>query len=658
MSDNTNDQEIKKENSNKKSDKKNKQKGPIRLEAIIPVVVVILAVFLYFKFLFDSNLKSALEFGGTQVHGAEVNISKIESSFFGAYFHLYGLAITNKEKPTHNLLEIGQIKFQLVWDALLRAKFVVEKASIENILVASKRAKVGYVVPPTPPGEEPSGANKALKEVESKVLEQAKGDFDQNVLGDIANILGGTNSDDQLNKITSELKSEKRINEIQKALDEKKLLWDKRIKELPNQKELNKINTQIKKLKFNTKNPKQFANDLKTLDKIIKDADRQIKLVNSTGKGLNKDINGLNASIKEIEALVNKDINDLQKRFKIPQIDTKGFSKKLFGKMFQERIAGYAKYIEMGKKYMPPKKTASEKQPDLIPSKRQNGRNYNFSRKKGYPLFWLKHAKISSKAEKSEFGGDLTGELTNLTSSPTTLGIPTIFTLKGDFPNQNIFGIDANLTLDHTKDEAVDTLSTSIKSFPLGYKKLSSSDSVEFAIREAHGRSEIKGVMKDSKIQITAKNYFTKLKYDIASNNKDIKEVLTNVVNGMPLVTIVSEATGSWSDIKWNINSNLGSELSKGFKKQLQAKIDEARKKIKDYVDNKINAEREKLTGEFSKVKSEIDNKISKSKKQVTSAKNKATKDLNKNKAKNKAKKNLEKKGKKALEDLKKKFKF
>ena len=399
---------------------------------------------------------------------------------------------------------------------------------------------------------------------------------------------------------------------------------------------------------------------IQKLDKIIKDADRQIKLVNSTGKGLNKDINGLNASIKEIEALVNKDINDLQKRFKIPQIDTKGFSKKLFGKMFQERIAGYAKYIEMGKKYMPPKKIASEKQPDLIPSKRQNGRNYNFSRKKGYPLFWLKHAKISSKAEKSEFGGDLTGELTNLTSSPTTLGIPTIFTLKGDFPNQNIFGIDANLTLDHTKDEAVDTLSTSIKSFPLGYKKLSSSDSVEFAIREAHGRSEIKGVMKDSKIQITAKNYFTKLKYDIASNNKDIKEVLTNVVNGMPLVTIVSEATGSWSDIKWNINSNLGSELSKGFKKQLQAKIDEARKKIKDYVDNKINAEREKLTGEFSKVKSEIDNKISKSIKQVTSAKNKATKDLNKNKnkAKNKAKKNLEKKGKKALEDLKKKFKF
>ena len=66
MSDNTTDT---------KAPKAPKKKGPIRFEAIIPVLVISIITFAYFSYYFDRHLKSLFEYVGTQANGAEVNIS-------------------------------------------------------------------------------------------------------------------------------------------------------------------------------------------------------------------------------------------------------------------------------------------------------------------------------------------------------------------------------------------------------------------------------------------------------------------------------------------------------------------------------------------------------------------------------------------------------
>jgi uncharacterized protein (TIGR03545 family) len=107
--------------------KKKKAKGPIRYEAIIPVVVISLLTFLYFSFYFDLHLKKLVEYVGTQANGAEVNVDGIRTSFIRGSFDLDRLQVTNAEQPSHNALEIGNVHFGFLWDALLRAKFVVEE---------------------------------------------------------------------------------------------------------------------------------------------------------------------------------------------------------------------------------------------------------------------------------------------------------------------------------------------------------------------------------------------------------------------------------------------------------------------------------------------------------------------------------------------------
>src|SRR6476660_9506819 len=91
--------------------KKEKKKGPIRTEAVIPFLIVVVLTYVYFHFFFDLHLKKAFEFGGYHLLGAEVDINDVETSFFKGTFRVRGIQVTNGEKPTHNMVEIGDIRF-------------------------------------------------------------------------------------------------------------------------------------------------------------------------------------------------------------------------------------------------------------------------------------------------------------------------------------------------------------------------------------------------------------------------------------------------------------------------------------------------------------------------------------------------------------------
>ena len=61
------------------------------------------------------------------------------------------LQVTDKEHPERNLVQVGNIHFAALWDALLRGKVAIEDASVLDIMAFTPRKKPGYVIPPPPP---------------------------------------------------------------------------------------------------------------------------------------------------------------------------------------------------------------------------------------------------------------------------------------------------------------------------------------------------------------------------------------------------------------------------------------------------------------------------------------------------------------------------
>ena len=650
---NSTDNTTQEKSTDKKKKKAKKPKGPIRFEAIIPLCIFVALTYAYFTLFFDSHLRKGLEFAGTMVHGAEVNIADIDSSFWGAYFQMTGLQVTDKEQPERNLVQIEKIRFELSWDALLRAKFVVNDATIEDIMAYAPRKKPGRIVPKE---EAESGPNETLQKVEESVLAQSKEQFNENVLGDVANVVGGTDPSAQLQQMQADLKSDAKIKELEKALNEKEKVWKERINKLPQKPQIDALVARSQKLKFDTKNPRQFAKDVKEMDKIIKEGDKIVKDFNTASKSLTNDVNGFNKDMKSLDEMVKQDIKDLQKRLKIPSINVSDFSKGLFGRMVNEKLGKYKKYMVMAREYMPPKKTAEdkaqEKSAQVAPQKRSGGRNFKFPKKKAYPLFWLQKASISSREGTSEFSGNVSGEIKNATTQPILLGKPMTVDIEGDFPKKGIMGFKTNIVVDHTTDSPYEKLETTIQEYPLGSQKLSDSQDVKLIINEAKGSMKLNGISRDEKIHFLVKNKFTDVKYDIDSKSGLVKDVLTNVTTGMPALLVSADASGPWDGLKWKIKSNLGNELSKGFKRELKAKVDEAKKKLNSFVNDKIKGKKDKLTGKFNNIKGGIDKQVNAKKKDLNKAKNQAKNNMNKKKKS--SNKGVKKEAKKAEKKLKK----
>lgn len=576
-----------------------KAKGPFRTGALVPSLIFLALIYSYFFFFFDGHLRRGIEFAATRIHGAEVDVGSVHTSFWRASFRMQNLEVTDKEHPEQNIVQVGDIRFAALWDALLRGKVAIDEASVLDIRALTKRKKPGYVLPPPPPAAPGSGV---LAQVQDQVLQQTRQQFNQNFLGDIADVVAGADPKTQLQEIQGSLKAEARAKELEKELETKKAEWQKRIAELPKSKDIDELQGKIKALNLNTKNPMELAQNLKKAKEILGEAQAKVKQVEDSQSKLTGDIKTYSNAAADLEKLAAQDVADLQKRLKIPSIDPKEFSQQLFMAQLEKRIVNLRKYIAIARKYMPPKKTkeqmAAEKKAqaeELTPRARGEGRTYHFPITKGYPLFWMKKAAVSSEITQSEWAGKVSGEILDLTSSPSDLGRPTKINLAGDFPKQNIHGFHFNAVIDHTGENAKESVKASVAAFPVANQMFSDTPSVRLGLKSAVAAAQMGATLADETLSINLGSRFEKAEFDFDAKSPQVKEILGAVLKGIPVVTMDAAVTGSWDRFTIGINSNLGSELSGGFQKQLQAKLGEAKAKLNGMVNDKIGPAKKKV---------------------------------------------------------------
>lgn len=636
-----------------------KQKGPIRWEAIIPFTIICALIAVYFHFFFDGHLRRALEWGGYKAIGAEVNIAKLETSFFNASLRIQGIEITDAEKPTHNSIVIGDIRFSMIWDALLRAKAVVNEAAVEQIAFGTKRSHTGKVKPPDPESNEPGMADQLKDQALSEAQEQAG----ENVLGDVIAMLGGGDANVQLQKLQDSLPSKAMIENFDKELKAKQQTWDARLKTLPQGKDIQALNDRLNKIKYKDfKSPQELQSSLQDLDKLYKDGDAMYKQVQATGDDLSKDLKAMEAQYKDIEKQVKTDIKSLEQHFRIPKLDAKAMSMAIFNKYMGPYKAKLFRYKALAEKYAPPnlmKKDKNNEEVVIQPHPREKGISYEFGRLNSYPLFWIKRTAVSSQAGKTPDAGNIKGEILDITSNQRLIGRPTVATLAGDFPSMQIMGFLLRLSLDNTKSESVIDYAFKVSSYAILGKDLVQTPDVSIAFTKANGAMDIKGSLVGlKKINLAMNNQFSSIDYAVSSKNEIADQILKAVFAGIPVVNLTVDAEGVIPKVPFSINSNLGPELQKGFEKQIQAKIDEARKRIQAVVDEEIGKQKAQIEAQLNQLRGQFDKEVKKAQAQIEDQKKQAEGKVEQAKkdAENQAKKGLEKEGQKALDDLKKKL--
>jgi uncharacterized protein (TIGR03545 family) len=567
------------------TEKKSKKKGPIRFEAIVPVLVLSLITFAYFTYYFDHHMRKVIEYVATQANGAEVNVDSVRTSFIKGSFDLDRLQVTDKERPTHNSLEIGNIHFQYLWDALLRMKFVVEDASINDVQLMKPRSRPGKVLPPEP--AKPSKIN----ELQNQVVAQVKNKYSSNMLGDAMGLLEGGDYEAQIQKIRETLKSEARVQEMISDVTTKKGLWDQKVQKLSDTSKLKEVETTLKAVQ-QEKNFAAQAKSVQKLTELLKDVNEQYKDIQKATKQLQSEVKAVSLYPNELQKLVNEDIAALKNRFSVPQLDFKEMAMHLFAGEFAEYIAKARKYQALAEQYLPEKKKDSDV---VVPPKRSEGKNYQFPITTGYPLFWLKRAAISSKGTADSYVGQVSGELTNVTTSPKQIKKPIVLDMRGDFPAVQVMGLKAVLTADFTKDIGKQSALVQVNSFNVPEKLFVENEKMKFGFRNAVGSTTINASLQENQVSMNWNSALTKPQFMVETDNKIAKEMLGNILNNIPVININGNASGSFTNLKMNISSNLGDELGQGFTRELGAKVTQAQDKIAALVEEKITKPKQEL---------------------------------------------------------------
>ncbi|WP_413290379.1 TIGR03545 family protein [Bdellovibrio sp. HCB337] len=655
-----------------KTPKVKKPQGPIRWNAVIPFAIICALVFAYFHFFFDLHLRKTLEWGGYKAVGAEVNIGKLDTSFFKASLRIQNIEITDAEKPAQNMLEIGDIRWGMSWDALLRAKILVNEAIIENIQFATTRKHPGKVAPPEPPPKPGPGAvEQEATRLKEEALAKAQEEYANNMLGDLAAILGGSDANAQLGKIEGSLNSKKRAQELEAEIKGKQKLWDEKMKALPQGKDIQALNDRLNKVKIKDfKTPQELQASVKEIEDISKQGDAYYKQIGSTASELEKDLKKMEADIRELDGLVKADIKALETRFRIPSINTKDLTRALFNKYLGKYIAKINHYRAMAEKYLPPKYAAKisgkpaqqeveEEEIPIQPHPREVGVTYEFGRKNSYPLLWIKKAAISSQAGMSPKAGNIRGEILDITTHQALTGRPTVASLAGDFPADQIKDVLLKLVLDNTQADSLITYKMAVGSYPINGTDLVNSSDVKIALKSATGKLDIDGELKALRdFKMNLNNQFTTANFDISAKDGNVDSILKNTFAGLPAINLTGSASGHLPSISFDVASNMGSELEKGLRKQVEAKIAEARKQIEEYINKEIGKNREQIDKQIKQMRGQFDGEVKKAQGQLDAQKKQAEAKINQAKkdAENQGKKEAEKQGKKAADALKKKF--
>lgn len=654
---------------NSKKPKAKKPQGPIRWNAIIPFLIVCALFYIYFFFFFDTHVRKTIEWAGYKALGSELNIGEFKTSFLKGNVAINKIELTDSKEPQFNSIELGSVRFDINWDALLRLKFVVEEIAVEGVQFKSKRAKPGKVAPPPPPS--PDDGPGFVSQLQDKAVSKLENDNKTNVLGDVAGFLKSGNVDAQLQNLQGQLASKKLLEDMNTKWTQKKTDWDSRIKALPSGKELNEIKDRFSKIKYQGfKTPQELQTSLNEIDAVVKEIDSKNKQIQDVKTNLESDLKGLDQDYKTLDTQIKKDIDTLKSHFKIPKIDAASFAKALFMDYLTPVMQKVERYKKLAEKYLPPKyakklngeKVPVEKPDDTIqPHPREKGVIYEFPVAKGYPLFWIQKVNISSTSNKQVDYGDFKGLISDITSNQKQIGRPTTLNVNGDFKSMNVSGIKLNAELNNTQTEPIVKFQMGVGSYMLTNLNLMQTKDGEISIPSSNTSVDASGEIVGFKnYDLRLKNEFKNVDFKVSTPDKTITEVLNETLSPIKSFDLQASARGEFKNLDIDIRSSLGGDLQRSFENLLKAKIAEANEKLQKSINEEIGKLKAQLQTQTDGIKNQVQGEVNKVQAQVNDQKKLADDKVNQAKKdfENQAKNKLQDEGKKQLNDLKKKFGF
>jgi len=638
----------------------------MRWKYFIPTLVILSAIIVFNIIFLDSVLKKVFIASGEMAFGAKVEVQSLKTKFSNLSIKIDGLQIADKNDCWKNLAEAKTISFALKPLPLLSKKFIIEKMSVEGVMWQTKRNTYGQLPPKKIKKFNKTNKNSLLGKLTNSLAQKGKSEIIQlpavSALSDAQKNLENISINTVIDP--AQIQTLKEIDVMKADVASKYASYQSSFSNLNVTATIESAKSTLNGLSDikvdsleNIKTAKEKI-DAALSAKITVEA--KLNEFNSLKSSISKDIVTEKQLTEKIAQLTNADVTGLMDKLKIPEVSFSNISKALFGQLWINRVNSLISYVELARKYMPPKKSNTN---IILTPSRMNGTNVSFPKKDNPPDFLIQQISLSGTTagpgKEMQLGTTFNGSILNITSDQTLLDKPTTFQISG---KQNSSLLNFNGTFDHRAYPGKDIINATLEGLSVDAFGIPKSEYLpEFSNGE--GKINASLTLTGEEIDCKVKVILDKLtaKKTLYKDNEEVAKIIDYLWAGISDIVMDISATGKMDNLKFDVSSNLDKVLSERLKALFGQKITEYKAQLTQKVNSLIASKKAELLEEFNAIKNEyqklIDEKQKELNTQIESIKTQvqAKEDEIKNKAENekqKAQEELQKQAQDKLKDL------
>ncbi|MCK4771346.1 MAG: TIGR03545 family protein [Candidatus Latescibacteria bacterium] len=574
-----------------------------RWKAIVPLCLLLVLLAVFWLFLLDGIVRRGIEFAGSQITGARVDVESADIRLLAGSLHLHRIEVADPEAPMTNLIEVEEAVADLRLTALLQKKIVVDTLAVRGVRFGTPRTESGELT----------------RRVESTGAVAGRfGEWIENLpIPDLS--LEGLGEAVNITEIKNDSLATIRLaRNISEAADSTGRMWSEQIRSLDLQAEIDTARVVIERLQnLNLRNLglrqiREITKTYNTARDLTHSLEQKRDNLQSLRSDIEEGIGYLKEGISGLDETRAADYRYARTLLQIPSLGAPDIGPALFAEMALDNLRPYLNILDKIEQYAPPGlKTRQRAGPERV---RMSGTTVHFPRRRSYPAFLLQFAEISLSLGEEGSREDYLLLINGLNSDPAVYGEPTTLSLDRASGAEGERRIRAAAHLDHTTPLAVDSLTVTREGMGMGEVSLGS---VGGNLDLGTGMVSLRLVRAGERLDAAMQWNCPSVTWESTTDKSGVIEFVWRTISGLNSVVIDVEIAGTPSRFDLSVRSNVAGELARGLESQLGDQIRRTEARVRSEVNLRIESFVADARNRAEAVESEVEERLAEFQRQL-----------------------------------------
>jgi uncharacterized protein (TIGR03545 family) len=572
------------------------------LFVLIPLIIVAVVVY----FFIDRWVESGLEYAGESAVGAKVEIDNLSVTLSPVGLTFARLQVADAADPWKNIFETGKVQFAMNFSQLLRGKYIIETAEVNDLILGTKRTTDGSLPEGRRVAEKAATTGSTIKFADLAESALQKRIIEHPML-DPSVLRSGFNVDSLLKVV--DLRSVTFIETLKVQAKAVTAQWPAAVNDIENAKQrLVAIDSSVRAINPSAlKDVASIVNAINTVDQAQKGVKEIVSTVESRQTAIRSDISRIAASAGQIDDVAKEDFKRVLSLARLPDLNAMGLAEALLGKQLIANTKKYLSYVDIARA----KFAAYQPKPEIEKPPRMKGQDIRFPVERAYPKFWVQNVVISGGTDRTQDTAYLyaKGQVNNVTDDQHATQLPMTVKLSGT-QGGKISGTVGAL-FDRRKEIPNDEYKATIEGIGLSDVAIGSESFLKGKITGAQLATEVSVLVPGDKFDGSADLHFRRVGFSYAGAPANVGERLVREVLGGVTgfdVKLRGWKTDSGMDIA--LATNLDEQFANRVKAVLGAELTKAQADLRARVNAVIAQKRQEFEAIYNARKAQVEQQL------------------------------------------------